>query len=96
MPHWSCRSTLYYNFHSVDESGKKIKKYRLPSDPVTQAAYSKVFKTTERFQWDTGYICAAHWSTGERESPKYDLVANCQFHLLNSVEPSLNNTLGKE
>ena len=77
MPHWSCSSVLCYNnYQSEDASGNKIKTYKLPKDPETQAAYTRIFKSTEKFQWDTGYICAQHWSTGVRESPKHlpDLV----------------------
>ena len=77
MPHWSCSSVLCYNnYQSEDASGNKIKMYKLPKDPETQAAYTRIFKSTEKFQWGTGYICAQHWSTGVRESPKHlpDLV----------------------
>ena len=71
MPHWSCSSVLCYNNHkSLDENGEKMKKYRLPTDGVTQAAYVKIFKTTSSFNWKTGFICAAHWSSGVRDHPK--------------------------
>ena len=71
MPHWSCSSVLCYNNHlSKDENGVKMGKYKLPTDIDTQAAYARFFKTTKTFNWKKGYICAAHWSTGVRESPQ--------------------------
>ena len=71
MPHWSCSSVLCYNNHlSKDGDGKKLKKYKLPTDPETQAAYIKIFKTTESFDWKSGFICSAHWSSGVRTTSK--------------------------
>ena len=70
MPHWSCSSVLCYNNHMTkDGNGEKVRRYRLPTDSETQAAYTRFFKTTTSFNWKSGYICAAHWSSGVRETP---------------------------
>ena len=86
MPHWSCSSVLCYNnYATVSESGAKMGKYKLPSDPETQAAYMRIFRTTETFDWEKGYICAGHWTSGVRENSKHlpDLVlAPGQFDLI--------------
>ena len=79
MPHWSCSSVLCYNNHlSQDGNGQKMRRYRLPTDSETQAAYARFFKTTKSFNWKSGYICAAHWSSGVRETP---------FHLPDMLLP---------
>ena len=46
-----------------------MKYCKLPTDSETKPEYIHFFKTTG-FNWDAGYICAAHWSGGEREDPK--------------------------
>ena len=70
MPHWSCSSALCFNnFTTRDDNGNPLKYYKLPTDSETQAEYVRFFKTTG-FNWEAGYICAAHWSGGEREDPK--------------------------
>ena len=71
MPHWSCSSALCFNNHkSLDQNGEKIRKYKLPTDPETREAYRKLFKSTTSFNWDKGFICSAHWSSGVRKSTK--------------------------
>ena len=72
MPHWSCSSVLCYNNHlTKDGNNEKMRRYRLPTDSETQAAYTRFFKTTTSFNWKSGYICAAHWSSGVRETPSH-------------------------
>lgn len=68
MSHWNCNSALCFtNCNSKDESGNAIKYYRLPRDKNIQLEYQRIFKT-EGFSWKNGYICAKHWSSGERKS----------------------------
>ena len=68
MPKWNCSSSLCFNnYKTVNEKGDKIKYYRLPSDKETQRKYEHLFKTSG-FNWKQGYICADHWSSGERTS----------------------------
>ena len=68
MVHWSCSSALCFNnYKTVDGSGEKVRYYRLPRDKRTQAAYQNFFKTSG-FNWKYGFICAVHWSSGERKS----------------------------
>ena len=70
MPHWYCSSALCFNnFNTRDDNGNPVKYYKLPADRETQAEYIRFFKTTG-FNWEAGYICAAHWSGGQREDPK--------------------------
>ena len=72
MPHWSCSSVLCYNNHKTrDGNGQKMRRFRLPTDSETQAAYARFFKTTKSFNWKSGFICAAHWSSGVRETPSH-------------------------
>ena len=78
MPHWSCSSVLCYNnYATVSESGAKMGKYKLPSDPETQAAYMRIFRTTETFDWEKGYkgfsiqdLCAIKGVTLNRPKQK--------------------------
>ena len=67
MPHWSCSSVLCYNNH---KTVPKVNRYRLPPDEDTQKAYHLFFKNTGDFNWKTGYICGAHWTSGVRQHPK--------------------------
>ena len=67
MPHWSCSSVLCYNNH---KTVPKVNRYRLPTDEDSQKAYHLFFKTTGDFNWKTGYICGAHWTSGVRQHPK--------------------------
>ena len=61
MPHWSCSSVLCFNNHQAkDGNGGKMRKYRLPTDSDNQAAYARLFKITESFNWKPGFICNAH------------------------------------
>ena len=82
MPHWSCSSSLCHNNYStLDKNGAPIKKYKLPSDPQTREAYLRFFKN-ESFDWDNGFICAAHWSSGQRLTSNHlpdVLVSEQQF-----------------
>ena len=68
MVHWSCSSSLCFNnYKTVNEKGESIKCYRLPREKSIQAEYRKFFKSSG-FNWNKGYICASHWSSGERKS----------------------------
>ena len=70
MPHWSCSSSLCFNNYTTKDDNSNLLKYcKLPTDSETKPEYIHFFKTTG-FNWDAGYICAAHWSGGEREDPK--------------------------
>ena len=48
----------------------KVKKYKLPVDPEIRQAYTKIFKHTESFDWENGFICADHWNSRVRETSK--------------------------
>ena len=53
----------------------------MPSDPQTREAYLRFFKN-ESFDWDNGFICAAHWSSGQRLTSNHlpdVLVSEQQF-----------------
>ena len=70
MVHWNCSSVLCFNnFKTVDSQGQKLKYYRLPrNSTLLQSQYKQFFKT-EGFNWKDGFICSAHWSSGERKDP---------------------------
>ena len=61
MTGWSCSASLCFNSHRKPG----VKYYRLPRDPVIQQQYKKILKT-DGVNWFRGYICAEHWSTGEK------------------------------
>ena len=61
MTGWSCSASLCFNSHRKPG----VWYYRLPRDPVIQQQYKKILKT-DRVNWFRGYICAEHWSTGEK------------------------------
>ena len=72
MPHWSCSSALCFNNNkSLDENGEKVRRYRLPADPNVRKEYVRMFKFTESFDWENGFICGAHWTSGVRETTQH-------------------------
>ena len=70
MVNWSCCSALCFNnFKTLDKNGLLIKYYNLPRNAEIQKQYKKILNTTGiNWKKGVGYICAAHWSMGERTS----------------------------
>ena len=58
---------LQNNHSTILPDGSKVKKYRLPRNKELQQKYTSILKTSG-INFNTGYICAEHWSEGYRES----------------------------
>ena len=78
MVDWFFSSVLCCNNHkSIGLNGEKLKYYRLPRENSEIQSQYKVIFRIDRFNWNDGHICVAHWSIGGEKT-----YMICQVFLL--------------